>query len=432
MQRVGTAAGVALIGVLLAAPADAGVTGATSRVSLGAAGQQSASASFSSSQVVSAHGRFVVFVSDGPGLVPGDHNGLADVFVRDRLAGTTERVSVGQDGSRGHGQGSGDENGPGLTPSGRYVVFSSTAPDLVRGDTNGATDVFLRDRVSGRTRRASLADGGGQIGGHSLGGAVSADGHLVAFQSRATDVVPGDADADGGFFLHDLRSRRTRFVAHSGYTPAFSADGRYLAFSSADPALLPAPSTNTFEVYVLDLQSGRTRRVAAGLAGAAPTGDSIQPSISRDGRLVAFVSAADNLVAGDTNRDLDVFVRDMHTGRTRRVSLGAGGRQATQDSTSSSISANGRFVAFTSFASNLVPGDTNLRIDAFVHDLQMGLTRRISVGPGGRQADGGSFAVSLSADGRHAVFPSDAPNLVPGDTNDTTDVFAHDDASGGG
>ena len=147
------------------------------------------------------------------------------------------------------------------------------------------------------------------------------------------------------------------------------------------------------------------------------------PAISADGRFVAFVSFATNLVPGDTNDATDVFVRDRQTGTTRRVSLGPGGVQGNGGSAGPAISANGRFVAFFSAATNLVPGDTNGTADVFVRDRQTGTTRRVSLGPGGVQGDGDSVGAAISADGRFVAFESDATNLVPGDTNGAPDVF---------
>jgi Tol biopolymer transport system component len=170
--------------------------------------------------------------------------------------------------------------------------------------------------------------------------------------------------------------------------------------------------------------------VSLGPGGVQANGESSRPALSADGRFVAFDSEADNLVSGDTNGTTDIFVRDRKTGTTTRVSLGPHGAQANGGSGDSSLSADGRYVAFDSGASNLVPGDTNEVHDVFVRDRKTGKTARVSVGPRGAQANNVSFDPSISADGRFVVFYSNASNLVPGDTNDTWDVFVHDRKTG--
>jgi Tol biopolymer transport system component len=168
-----------------------------------------------------------------------------------------------------------------------------------------------------------------------------------------------------------------------------------------------------------------TERVSLGPGGVQGNEQSSGPAISADGRFVAFQSAASNLVPGDTNGAQDIFVRDRQTGTTRRVSVGPGGVQTNAEASSGvpAISADGRFVAFESDATNLVPGDTNGAIDVFVRDRQTGTTRRISVGPGGVQGNSDSGGPAISADGRFVAFVSNASNLVPGDSNARFDVF---------
>ena len=167
-------------------------------------------------------------------------------------------------------------------------------------------------------------------------------------------------------------------------------------------------------------------RVSVDSAGNQANASSFDPSISADGRFVAFTSSASNLVPGDTNNNRDVFVRDLSTNTTTRVSVGSAGNQANEDSSSSSISADGRFVGFWSNASNIVPGDTNDSSDIFVRDLSTNTTTRVSVDSAGNQGTGGSSDASISADGRFVAFLSNASNLVPGDTNASRDIFVRD------
>ena len=166
-----------------------------------------------------------------------------------------------------------------------------------------------------------------------------------------------------------------------------------------------------------------TTRISVGTNGTQGNGASEAPTISADGRWVAFDSWASNLVLGDTNGDADVFIYDRQAGTTTRVSVGSGGTQANDASGASAMSADGRWVAFRSVANNLGPGDTNVWSDVFVHDRQTGTTTRVSVGPGGLQPNGFSDFPVISADGRWVGFESFANNLVANDTNDTADVF---------
>ncbi|MBL8135577.1 MAG: PD40 domain-containing protein [Acidobacteria bacterium] len=377
---------------------------------------------------MSADGRWVAFDSQAYNLVPGDTNGWRDVFIRDQQQGTTTLVSLGAGGVQGNGH----SYFPAISPDGRWVVVHSSASNLVPGDTNGLPDVFVRDLQQGTTTRVNVGPGGAQADGLSGSHGISADGRWVVFDSEARNLVANDTNQFDDVFLHDLQTATTTRlsvgpggVQGNGRSsdPVISADGRWVAFGSYASNLVAGdPNGNYPDVFIQDQQTGTTTRVAAG-AG---------PAISPDGRWVAFVSAASDLVPGDTNDRSDVFVHDRQQGTTTRVSLGTGGVQANDHSGNTVISANGRWVAFESMASNLVVGDTNGGADAFfgtdvfVHDLQAGVTLRVSVGPGGTQGDGRSYAPSISANGRWVAFESSARNLVPDDTNNLWDVFVHD------
>ncbi len=283
-------------------------------------------------------------------------------------SGVTTLVSVSSAGVEGDGA----SGVPAMSSDGRYVVFTSEAGNLVPGDTNGYQDIFLRDRQAGTTVRLS----------------VNSDGTQKVWPS---------------------------------FAPAISADGSVVAFCSSDG------------VFVRTLATGVTERVDVDPAGGAPDGFGCLPSLSGDGRLVAFRSRAANLVPVDTNRVTDVFVRDRTTGATRRVSVSSAGVQADGDSDSPVLSADGRYVAFESEATSLVPGDTNSAKDVFAHDLRTGATVRVSVAGAGAQGDSSSFQPSISADGRSVAFSSSATTLVAGDTNGQRDIFVRDrDADGNG
>ncbi|MGE0360320.1 MAG: BACON domain-containing carbohydrate-binding protein [Vicinamibacterales bacterium] len=297
-----------------------------------------------SGPTISADGRWVAFVSGAANLVAGDTNGWPDVFVHDRQTGTTTRASVGPGGAQA------DRGGSLATISadGRWVVFESSATNLVAGDTNGQGDVFVHDRQTGTTTRASVGVGGEQSNGDSRFSVISGDGRWVAFFSNSSNLVPNDWD-DYNAFVHD---RQTGTTTRLGFGfPVISADGRWVGVGAG----------------VYDQQTG-TWASAGFVPGTWPVGESNVSAISADGRWVAFTSSIRDLVTGDTNGVNDVFVYDQQAGTRTRVSLGAGGVQANGATYSGSISDDGRFVAFESGASNLVAGDTNGRWDVFVRD----------------------------------------------------------------
>jgi Tol biopolymer transport system component len=410
--------------------------GVTSRVSVSSTGRQANNDS--NGPVISADGRFVTFYSFASNLVPGDTNGAIDVFVRDRLTGLTRRVSVASNGQ----QGNADSLGEAISANGRYVAFTSFASNLVRDDSNQTNDVFVRDQLTGVTRRVSVASNGRQANGGSGMPAISADGRLVAFASSASNLVPGDTDGTFDVFVRDELTGVARRVSVASndqhgnadsFAPEISADGRYVTFTSAASNLVSGDSNAVPDVFVRDLLIGATRRVSVGAAGQGNADSGIvdgvikRAPISADGRFVAFDSAASNLVPEDSNAAEDVFVRDLLAGVTRRVSVSTNGRQGNNVSGDfpPAMSADGRYVAFDSGASNLVPGDTNDTGDVFVRDRLAGVTRRVSVATNGRQGNAGSTSPTITADGRSVAFVSFASNLVPGDTN-ATDVFVRD------
>ena len=233
--------------------------------------------------------------------------------------------------------------------------------------------MFVHDRQTGQTTRVSVTSDGSQANNSSVDPRMSADGRFVAFQSGATNLVAGDTNGNGDIFVHDR-------------------------------------------------QTGQTTRVSVTSSGAQAGGNSIGPEISADGRFVAFASGS-FLVAGDTTSNYDMLVHDRQTGQTTRVSVASDGTQADRDSVGPSLSADGRFVAFLSPATNLVAGDTNAVSDVFVHDRHTGQTTRVSVAGDGAQANGENNPPALSADGRFVSFTSAASNLVGDDTNGTFDVF---------
>ncbi|MEU8981806.1 hypothetical protein [Streptomyces sp. NPDC048309] len=388
----------------------------TARVSVATGGHQGDGAS--AAPAISADGRYVAFTSAADNLERGDRNGVADVFVRDLRTGRTQRIAEGPaDEPALSADGryvvfattaalvKADDNGlddiylydrrthrtqristghadappryklnysPTISANGRFVTYATSTPDAAPGDTNGRDDAIVLDRKTGRTE-------------------------LVQYR---TDGALGDSD--------------------SGAT-SFSADGRFVAFDTAAQLDPSHDFTHALNVYVRDRAKGTTEQVSLPTRYVYKK-SSWGGSISANGRLVAFSSNVNSLVPGDTDFFTDVFVFDRDRRTTVRVSTAADGTSPDGPSQGVILSADGRRVAFVSSASNLVPGDTNGVADVFVKDLKTGAVERVSLAADGSQADGPTDAVSLSRDGR-AAFSSTAGNLVPGDTNGVADIF---------
>jgi Tol biopolymer transport system component len=418
-------AGAALL-VLQAAGAG---PGSTVRVSTATGGAQGNGSSFV--PAISADGRYVAFYSDASNLVPGDTNGARDVFLRDLQTGETTRVSVSSSGAEANG----DSFAPALSADGRYVAFSSAASNLVDGDTNDANDIFIRDRQANTTTRVSVGFDGSQANGGSDQPSLSGDGRLAAFTSVASNIVSGDVNNLRDAFVYDRQTGTAQNVSVSSTgqqgdlesaTPVLSADGKFVAYSSFADNLIPDDENEGNDIFVRALQANTTERVSEYTGHYEAEGDSQRPSISANGRYVAFDSDDWDLVWGDTNDSFDVFVNDRATTVTTRVSVDDSGTQTNGDSFRPSISADGRYVAYYSEASNLVSGDANGSTDVFIYDRRSGATKRVSVAARGEEASGDSVRTGISGNGHLAAFESDATNLVPGDTNRFTDVFVRD------
>jgi hypothetical protein len=380
---------------------------------------------------ISADGRFVAFPSGASNLVPGDTNGTRDIFVRDTLANITTRLSVNSAGN----QGNNTSASPSISANGRFVAFSSSASNLIPGDINTNAEVFVRDTLTNTTTGISVGSAGNQGNGDSYRPSISGDGRFVAFLSRASNIVPGDTNLETDIFVRDTLTNTTTRVSldsagnqgnGDSYRPSISVDGRFVAFVSDASNLVPGDINTNAQIFVRDTLANTTTCVSVDSAGNQGDNTSDSLSISANGRFVAFGSFASNLVPGDTNLESDIFVRDTLTNTTTRVSLDSAGNQANSGSFQPSISADGRFVVFESLASNLVPGDTNGTRDIFVRDMLATTTTRVSVDSAGNQANSRSFEPSISADGRRIAFQSWASNLVPGDTNNSLDFFVFD------
>jgi Tol biopolymer transport system component len=289
-----------------------------------------------------------------------------------------------------------------------------------------------------RTFRVSVAPDMSQLDGDSGDTSLSADGQTIGFTSTASRFVDGDANgAVRDVFTFDVATGQRRLISFAtggangpSTSPALSADGTRVAFVSSASNLVAGDGNGAADIFLTD-RDGNVTRVSVAADGGDPNGPSSDPDISADGRFVAFESAASNLVAGDTNDAPDVFVRDLKTGTTTLVSVARGGGSGDGASGAPAISASGAFVSFASKASNLVGGDSNGAGDVFVRDLVLNRTERVSVSSRGRQqnaavADPFQQISDVSGDGRYVVFDSDATNLVGQDANQHTDVFLRD------
>ncbi|MCC6954599.1 MAG: PD40 domain-containing protein, partial [Deltaproteobacteria bacterium] len=233
-------------------------------------------------------------------------------------------------------------------------------------------------------------------------------------------------------FVTDLLTNTTRRASVSSSSvegsaasasTAISADGRYIVYRSSATNLVAGDTNGVDDIFMFDMQTATTTRVNVSSSGAQATTQALRPSISGDGRYVTFHSDASNLVSGDTNGVTDIFVRDLLTGTTRRVSVNSSGVEANGASLRGTLSADGRFIAFVSSASNLVSGDTNGVDEVFVHDLLTGSTSIASTDTNGTFANAAATGPQISADGQYVAWASGATNLISGDTNGTNDIY---------
>ena len=420
-----------LFSVLVSASSSAQTT---ARGSVNSSGLQSADGSWWTS--ISSDGKRVAFQSGSPDLVPGDTNGWADIFVHDFQSGQTTRVSVTTSGA----QANQDCYYPVISHDGNSVAFVSRG-SFDPLDTNIQDDIIVHNSLTGQTTRASVASNGANANDYSMEPALSSDGRFVAFTSFASNLVPGDTNATFDIFVHDLLTGTTTRanVDSSGaqangvsWQPSISGDGRYVAFESFASNLVAGDTNATSDIFVHDMTTGATTRVNLGLGGAQANDGSLLPVFSADGRRIAFWSYASNLVPNDTNGLTDLFVVDLATGETRQVDVDSAGLPANDGlpwqypHDPPALSDDGRFIAFHSGATNLVPGDSNLKVDVFVHDMLGGATTRASVSASGLQATDVSVQPGISGDGRYVAFESLATNLVSGDTNNRSDIFRRD------
>ena len=405
----------------------------TKRVSVSTTGEQGNVRS--ESPVTSGDGRFVVFSTDASSLVTGDTNDSSDIFVHDRLLGETVRASVSA---------AGDEaafgaDGGSISRNGRYVVFYSGASNLAPGDTNGRTDVFRKDLTTGQVELVSLAADGSGVNSSALvfstTHSISDDGRYVTYASRATNIVPGVTLPSAGnhIYVRDMESGATELVSvdnnggpgtENAQTPSISGNGHVVCFETRSP-LDPRDTNGLMSVYARNHVTDTTEWISTNNYWEPPNDHTWRPRANYDGSLIVFDSTATDLVPRDQGGiSPDVFLRNLDTDRTEKVSISSTGAPPNAEAYRGSISSDGRFVAYWSGASNHVPGkETNIG-DIYLHDRLLGFTELISTPAGGGFGSDTSQLAALSGDATAISFQSFADNLVPGDTNEVQDIFA--------
>ena len=385
--------------------------------------------------MVSADGRYAAFHSLADNLVPVDTNHQYDIFVVDVETKVVELVSVSNTGEQANLK----SQVPSISSDGRYVAFHSFAGNLVAGDTNGISDVFLRDRQAGTTERVSISSTGAQANGLSYKAAISGDGRFVAFCSEAVNLVANDQNGFSDVFLHDRvtgttvrvneavgggdADRDTTNLTYLWRRFSVSDDGRYVAFGSSATNLVVGDS-NGFDIFVRDVVAGTTHLASVSSTGGSAGGSCHVPTISADGRFVAFEGHGSNLVPGDTNNKPDVFRHDLQTGETIRVNTTSAGAQSMAEAKVPAISPCGRYVGFQVDTDDLVAGDTNGKTDVYVKDLETGAVWRASIATDGTEGNRGCGLASLSAGAEVVTYSSNSTTLGGGNTNSTDNVFA--------
>ncbi len=388
--------------------------------------------SFSREASLSEDGRFVAFQSKASNFAPGDipptspfGSEEADVFVFDTQTQTIELISAGLDGLPAN-----NCRDPEISGDGRFVAFVSSATNLVPNDLNDASDVFLFDRETAVLQRINEGPGGEDADGFSDGIAISFDGSLVAFESTAPNLVSGDTNGLRDIFVWSRQTNTIErvTVAPGGIEadgtsdqPAFSRDGRFLAFESNATNLVAADTNSRRDIYIADLAGGTVERVTVLNDGTEADSSSEHPAVSADGRFVAFESRASNLVPDVLNGSNSIYVKDRLTGEVSLVSQSTTGVSADGFCEWPSISPDGRLVVFDCPSTTLVDVDNGGLESVYLRDRATGVTTLVAIGPGGVSADGRSFRPSLGVDA--VAFASTATNLVAGDDNGEEDIF---------
>jgi len=347
--------------------------------------------------------------------------------------GTLTRINLAANGEQGNGH----SDKPTISADGRFIAFESFASNLVANDTNEKTDIFVYDSSTKQITLVSVSSNGTQANSAAYFAAISGDGRYVTFSSIASNLVANDTNNYSDLFLHDMQTKETKRISFgfdgsqasgpSSSRASISYDGRYVTFQSDASNLAENDFNNATDVFMYDNVTQTISRISISSEGVASNSTSLAPAISGDGRLVVFRSFASNLVPDDSNNQFDIFLHDRQTSQTTRISMASDGSQSNGNSLSVNISEHGRHITFLSDATNLVPNDTNGNRDIFLYDRETKELKLVNATANGVQANGTSDEVApISAIGRSIVFQTKAKNLVQDDLDGTNDIVLRD------
>jgi Tol biopolymer transport system component len=379
---------------------------------------------------ISDNGRYVAYNTEDRFLLGPEKMPCCQVIRYDRRTKAKEVVSVNRKGKPVRGGG----NEPVMSADGNLVAFWSSAKRLVRDDPRTDRDVFIRDMTKGRTKLISRNPSGQPGNGDSFMASISADGTRVAYASAASDLASGDNNQVIDVFLYDAKTGKTTLVSRGldgksargeSLAPEISADGSHVVYFSSADNIVDGDHNQLEDVFSYDVAAKTTQIISVAEDGTAANGGSFNPSVSGDGKFVTFWSFASNLAPNDKNDQGDVFLRTTDSPKITLVSHTPKGFSGNGESDDPTISTDGRTVAFQSAASDLDPADTNGFTDVYRYSVSSGQLVIVSTARDGSPADDSSFLPSLSKDGALIAFESVAGNLVRRDTNSMVDAFVY-------
>ncbi len=421
-RRILTGATITILALAIAATAVSAAP-RTKLMSQSTSGDRSTEASGSAD--INATGNLAVFHTEGDPLGT-DSNGRSDIYVRNVSGKKTTLVSRARNG----GLANGASHNPAVSANGRYVVFGSSATNLTAATGTGS-QIYRRDLLTRTTALGSKGAHGAANAG-ALSPAISANGRYVAFRTSAANLTSKNTFGQSHVYLRDMVKKKTFLISQAGGVggnalsaiPVISADGRFVAFHSEATNLSSKDERGKLQVFLRDRKLNRTFLISKNSKGKAANGYSGYPAMSADGRSIVFESAASNLIkwGTDSNGQVDVYKYDRGRKTMSRVSLNWRDRQLNDTSLDPDISANGTVITFWSPASNTIKGRTNGKVHIYRRGPAASSIRLVGRTNGGQQANGGAQTSALSANGKYVAYVSAATNLG-NDTNGKNDVF---------